>query len=410
MLLDLILRLPRRVAWALLVPVAFIACDGSRVGPSPDQLRALIDTHCESVQTCGCEAALTSETCDDDLTARWNQRIREGDARGLRYDAECFAALIDDVERFECYQPGGPTPLCQSFCAVYYGDKQLEEACEATDELVSDCAAGLLCHEGACVEPCTVLGGRQQGEPCADLEGSGNVYDDCAQGLGCQWTTGTCEPLALAGDSCRDTGCAEGLFCSWNEGSGETCRAAATQGQSCLEVECATGLYCEWNNSMPRCRAEAAEGESCSETRCQDQLWCDESNRCVAAPLVDERCLFGSVCAEGLLCNFELDRCDELPLVGERCLQGECGRGAWCMTTMEDPDGTCMAPVEVGQMCSGHRQCASGSCPNGFCWARPSEGEDCTQTQVCAPGLVCNGTICEPTLTRAPAACGYPGW
>lgn len=397
---------PSRVVAALAVLAGLVGCDGSRDGPRPEELRSLIELHCDQVQACGCATTLTASTCTETLSERWNERVSKGDARGLRYDAECFATLVDDVERFQCYQPGGPTPLCASFCAIYHGEVELGDACQAVDAHVSDCAQGLLCHEGSCVEPCTVLGGRLEGERCADPNAFGN-FDDCAQGLSCAWDPGTCERLATEGQSCFDRQCAEGLYCDWQT---ERCAAAAAEGERCDEVECAPGLYCGWDTEQRRCRAHSDEGERCSDARCRDDLVCNEANVCTGPPLSGEPCLYGSICAQGLRCDFELVRCAELPLRGEPCLQGECGVGSWCEITIDDPEGTCVAPVEVGQPCSGHLQCTSGFCPNGFCWARPTEGESCEDSQVCAPGLVCNGALCEPTLTRAPAACSYPGW
>lgn len=438
MLLDLMTSVPRRGTWLVLLATASVgACDVSRVGPSREELRSLIDTHCERVQACRCETPITAESCDEEITDRWNRRVRLGDARGLQYDAECFSTIVADLERDACYTPGGSNPLCASFCAVYHGDKQLEESCEAVDELVSDCAQGLLCHEGTCVEPCTVLGGRQQGEPCVDPELGTGFFDDCAQGLACSWETGTCIPLATEGQSCADTQCSEDLYCNWQSG---TCVRGLAEGEICDDAECAADLYCAWTEpGQLRCQAYATEGQSCYDARCEDDLFCNQANvcvsapvagepclggnfcgedlqcdfdanRCVELPLAGEPCLNGSRCADGLRCDFDSSRCVELPLAGEPCLQGECATEAWCQTTMEDPDGTCVPPVAVGEMCSGHRQCESGFCPNGFCWALPLEGEDCEGAEVCAPGLVCNGRTCEPTLTRAPAACTYAGW
>ncbi|MCA9653280.1 MAG: hypothetical protein KC501_25420 [Myxococcales bacterium] len=428
-------RLPRRALWSLLGAAGLGGCGGDRSGPSSSELRALIESHCELVEQCRCEAALTPETCDDRLADRWNERVRKGDARGLRYDAECFAALVDDVDRLGCFHTVGDEPMCARYCAIYYGTKQLGDACEAIDELVSDCAQGLACHEGRCVEPCAAIGGRQEGEACADPDGGLGMFDDCAQGLACSWSTGTCEALAAEGHSCFALECAEGLSCSWQtetcipratEGHScsfsecaeglscgsqtETCVPLATEGHSCEDRSCAEDLYCDFLPEGRRCRSYVAEGGSCANDRCEDELFCNESSRCQAPPGEGEPCLLGSICEQGLQCDFEADRCAEPPPIGAACVQGECALGAWCETSAEDPVGTCVAPVPLGEMCSGHRQCSSGFCPNGFCWARPGLDESCAEAQVCAPGLVCSGTTCEPTLTRAPAACSYPGW
>ena len=408
MLLDLMTTLNLRGLVPWLALGALGACQGERGGPAPEELVDLIATHCNSVEACGCEGELSAATCTEDLTDRWNLRVRGGEERKLQYDAECFDRLTADVERYGCAISGGQSPLCSQFCALYHGDQQLGSSCEAVDTLVSDCAQGLLCSEGTCVDPCTVLGGRLRDEPCLTDNGNG-IYDDCAAGLVCDWGLGTCQPLGEEGEPCRsgNISCASGLTCNWESG---LCVTAPGEGERCDNLDCADGFDCDWQDGVRFCVAEAGEGEDCSNTRCGDDLFCNDFNRCQFAPGADEQCLWGNICAFGLACDFDSNRCVTLPVAGEQCLFNQCAAGSFCLTNADDPEGTCTEPAANGEMCMGHSQCVSGYCPNGFCWPRSGAGDSCTNGELCAAGLVCNGQTCEGSLTRAPAACNYPGW
>ncbi len=412
MLLDLLTSLTRRYVCPLVAVAGLSACDETPQypGPTSGELESMIALHCESVDTCGCGAEIQSEGCERDLKTRWSARSNNGQRLQLTYDAECFASLQSKIEEYQCYWPGGSTPLCQDFCAVYHGDKPLGAACDATDEHVSDCAQGLLCDQAVCTDPCAALTGRQLGERCGDNEGE--TYDDCAVGMTCDWEIGRCIALPGLGDFCDNTGCGAGLTCHWSSG---VCVLTAAEGEDCEDVECGDGLYCDWREGPNErgeqiCTPYAAQGQACGNTQCGPDLFCFETEICNPAPGPGQQCLWGSQCDDQSTCDFDSNRCVVLPEAGSACASGRCAMGSWCQTSPEDPDGTCSLPVTNGEMCSGHTQCQSGYCPNGFCFARPGDGDDCTQVGVCAPRLVCNGATCEPTYTRAPAACTYRGW
>ncbi|MCA9707994.1 MAG: hypothetical protein KDK70_19230 [Myxococcales bacterium] len=389
-----------------MVAAGLLACraEPDTFGPQGPELRALVDEHCQSVSDCSCASELVADGCTDALLDRWEERRTAAKSLGLEYDVECFDTLHSQIADYDCYWPGGSTPLCSSFCAVFHGDAELGQPCEGHDDQASTCAQGLLCSQGTCVEPCAALGGRLQGESCGSPEFG--IYDDCAPGLWCNLQSYVCTPLPAEGQDCFDASCGPDLYCNWQT---LVCEPAATQGQSCDFRQCADDLYCEWLDGQQTCQPYAQPGESCSGRPCRSDLYCNDDDLCVEAPREAEPCLWGSICAAGYVCDGAVGACVTPPDAGELCIQGSCSTGSWCDVS-EVPEGVCALAMPNGEMCAGHRQCESNYCPNGFCWARPLLGEPCEGTGACAAGLVCNGTTCEPTSTRAPAACSYPGW
>lgn len=426
-----------RWRWLGAAAIGLAAALGSCViesgGPTATDLYRLIDAHCHTASACACAWAVPDpEACTPVLEARWKARISEAQRRDLTYDAACLATIVEQIEARGCLWQDDGEALCEGFCAPFHGDRPEGESCTGDDALVSDCAQGLVCSQGTCTAPCAALTGRLQGEQCGnELFGT---FDDCAGELWCNYD-GRCEEAPGLGDACPNGNCSDGLYCDWNTNA---CVAGAAQGESCLERPCAGELFCDWNTNTcipPRgegqscwdhpcadglycqysefggtatCQSLAAEGEGCSERPCQDELFCSESSVCVTAPAAGQPCLFGSVCADGLVCDLE-GQCAPPPEEGQPCPAGVCAFGSWCDAST-DPAGICAALRANDEECSGHRQCQSSYCPNGFCWPLPLEGDDCQGTDLCGGGLVCNGTTCEPTRTRAPATCSYPGW
>lgn len=418
MLLDLMLRLNRcvwgstRVSAGLgvgLLVGALGGCVTESDRPEVVDLQDLIASHCAQVEACSCAGGTVASSCTEDLSDRWNTRIRGGEERGLTFDQECFDSIAPSIEGYRCGWIDREPSLCSSFCAVYYGTKTRGSACSGVDELVSDCVQGLVCHEGTCISPCEVVGGRQAGDFCADPGGNGGIYDSCASGLSCDYASGRCVARPQLGENCDTSECAPGLYCRYDE-TGASCVVAPGEGERCDDGRCAEGLDCEWQQNKTRvCMAEALVGQSCQNRGCADDLLCDQQDICVEPPTLGQPCLYNR-CESGALCDWNSERCVAYPEAGERCVSGECQSNAWCLRGPDDPEGTCTERYPVGEMCSGHLQCASGFCPNGFCWPLAAEGEDCDGATPCGAGLVCNGAVCEAARGRGPAVCTYAGW
>ena len=395
----------RRIALAF--GAALPACN--EPDPAHDDAVRLMAQLCESAERCACAGDLAEGDCVDHRVAVWDERIAEGRRRNLTYDRECFETQVALAGEYGCWGAGNfDQHLCESFCAVFHGNRAEGESCEGFDEVVSNCAQGLLCADDTCVSPCARLTGLTAGEPCMSVEGE--TIEDCAVGLQCDYNTRTCIALPELGQPCSGS-CAFGAFCDWQT---STCAPLRGEGENCMNAECAPELYCQyfWDEATATesytCLRYALEGESCGDyVYCGSGLGCGPDFRCRGPGDVGESCSAG--CRDGLYCEFSIDQCLAAPdEAGLPCPNGTCAAGLWCDTAL--PPGVCQAKIATGERCSGHSQCESSYCPAAFCLERPALGDDCTAAGVCQYGLVCDGTACIEAAEAGPAACSYQGW
>jgi hypothetical protein len=340
-----------------------------------------IELYCEGRTACECGDAQETDVCTQSQETTWEARRRAASSRGLVYDGDCVASDVEALEGAACEWPeAGADHECHAYCAIFHGDRDVLESCEAYDDRTSDCAHGLLCASGTCVDPCTVLTGLGAGEVCRGP--SGDELDRCADGLVCSFDTNRCGTGLDAGASCYDGGlCGEGLYCAYDEFGGSAfCTPEPQAGQPCGNGgQCGEGLQCDWNTAL--CRGPAALGESCESVSCE----------------------------QGLVCDFSINACAVPPALGQPCPFGDCAEGSWCDNSIM-PQALCVAVAPDGQPCTGHSRCESGYCPAGYCLPRPALGENCSELFVCAEGLACDGATCKPSRTKGPAVCVYDGW
>lgn len=366
-------RIARILAMGGLGFLAGCANDGL---PGDETIAAAVTRQCEVVEACPCAGWLfADQSCERTWTERWQQRAAEGDEHNLQYDASCMQTQLDLLEQLRCdpARPEWRAPLCTSYCGVWHGTRALGESCEGFDAVVSTCAQGLVCDAGVCVEPCSVLSGLREGEPCMNL---GNRFDDCAMGLYCSYSTGLCEAVAQHGESCWDDLCADGLYC--RSSADPTCVSVVS---SCFDSGCDDGFECLGSGETWICREsrDADLGATCANSR-----------RCVT----------------GAFCNYGNDRCEATSTEGQSCVSGECADGLWCDRVQD----ACIPLLADADECTGHSQCASGYCPQGYCERPPGPDEACGVQLACDFGLACVDNVCQPATARGSAACLYRGW
>ncbi|MBC8072114.1 MAG: hypothetical protein IAG13_27585 [Deltaproteobacteria bacterium] len=148
-------------------------------------------------------------------------------------------------------------------------------------------------------------------------------------------------------------------------GVDEACSLDATNQYS----DCAAGLSC----NIQECDYDPVTGAETCTGSCTDPC----------APQPGGGC---GTCDQDSYCDWNIEECVPLPRVGDSCSNsGRCFGDAFC-----DASAVCVAQVELGGPCSGHRQCESGYCPAGSCAALPGRGDSCAGTNACADALACD--------------------
>jgi hypothetical protein len=397
------------MAWLGRIACAFVIMGCNEKDPASEDAARLVAELCESAERCSCADDLEEDDCEVSRRREWDRRIEEARRLELTYDAECFETQIETAIEYGCWGASKFEPhLCEGFCAVFHGNRELGESCDGFDEVVSNCAQGLVCSDGRCVSPCESLTGLAAGERCMTPEGE--PIETCALGLQCSYETMTCLALPELGQPCQGE-CSYGSWCDYNT---YVCVQLRGEGEDCLNVQCEPELYCQYQfdgtTETATCLPYVLEGEACTpDSRCANGLGCAPDGVCRGPGGVGEPCnTIG--CEEGLICDFAIDQCLAAPSeVGLPCPFAICGAGLWCDNAMI-PEGVCQAKIATGERCSGHPQCESGYCPAAYCLERPAAGEDCSAVGICQYGLVCDGATCIDASASGPAVCSYRGW
>lgn len=184
------------------------------------------------------------------------------------------------------------------------------------------------------------------------------------------------------------------------------------EGEECFmsslgESDCDRGLFCIAHLCRdPSRTAFGRAGEPCDlGNLCDEGLVCFDS-LCLQLPGAGERCHAYTCNAESYC---EDDVCRALPGPGERCDAGLCLAPSYCTFDAVDSVFVCQgASGDVGDPCSGHRQCQSGNCPAGFCEEPADVGDPCGSQLPCGPDLLCDGGQCRPAGDGAPTGSVCP--
>jgi hypothetical protein len=225
----------------------------------------------------------------------------------------------DGSEALECDVPR-PTG---SVCGLGSGP-QTSAACQS-----------LICNDGRCIDKSETgeiycLAGPQVcpagqacfakpdnpvcGDPITEGGACSTIGHDCAAGLSCVASgepaanTGTCQPLAEAGEDCLGIDCAEGLRCLGDE-TASSCAPIVEMGGACESAgECADGLDCL--EGSKRCGLRAPLGAHCqADGDCERGLYCGDGaktcrpwQRNGEACTRQQQCVYDNGCTEDGVC------------------------------------------------------------------------------------------------------------
>lgn len=320
-------------------------------------------------------------------------------------DAQCLTGEVCHRGEGYCFSP---PELCtrdvhcprDQFCNLETG------ACRFYDtgcEEDRDCAAGYLCEEGSCTQPCDGLCG--QGYICDGVncvappcEGSSDCPPElplCQDGL-CAPALSTCTPecglneVCVSG-SCEPAPCGSSGPCS----SGSICVEGQCVGCQ-ADGQCGAGWRCDLDSN--RC-VEGARAQLCAPCHeaIDGEIGCGDTLTCVNTyPGCRQRCTNDQDCSDGYC---EMGGC--LSFAWESCEGEQCWSDQDC-----SPDQTCVAGFcERGQRCSADADCSSDMrCGDqGLCTLRAPC--DRSWDQRCGPGEVCVGGRCEVAREPLPSLC-----
>jgi hypothetical protein len=332
---------------------------------------------------------------------------------------------------------------CQALAGVVASKEAVIDvaAVKACAAAIEGASCGELAAQGVGIDPACehyVTGTRGEGESCR-----GGTISDCAAGLACDLSAGTCPGTCRAPAArCTEGSCGPDAFCT----SAGACQPRAAIGEACDETlidfdnlsddACATGAHCDGG----LCKADLGAGEACAGTSigacgpgaacaCTDPASCGEPDlACLPAHAAGEPCSSAFDCAEGLHCDFDGGgRCAPRAGLGEACgaslgaclhtlvcVEGHCVAEAPAVTDIPllDKDGSCDdgGACPLGTTCT----CDDASCQVRFCRAAPALGESCEARLLadytpfaCAEGLcdVLGALVCvRPGDAGAPCA------
>ncbi len=345
--------------------------------PLPAAIAELVEAACDARSDCACDG----EPCRPTAEAAWRARLAYARARTLAIDWTCVATLRRLAEGVTCSDSPEPELwLCRNHCSPIHGARDELQTCSGHDDLASDCAPHLVCSQGFCQSPCSIL------------------------------------PRAREGEACNPVGCREGLACSqdqvcvpWDGStlpcSGETCEG---EGDPCFSTRyCAEGTYCPYG-SEPRCSPQSEPGAACDareDRPCAPPAVCT-GPVCAVPGLDGEPCPLG-LCATGHVCDLGI--CRRLVDLGESCDTRPCRPPLTC-DQRAGHEQRCIGPLAAGEPCNDASACASGACPHGACAAVVPAGAPCDASAACERGSTCGvGGRCRRTADGSARLCTHRG-
>jgi hypothetical protein len=260
-------RLSKRAVFVALLGNAGCGCGPTTEElPTGDEAKRYAEKVCGALDDCGCYNHFGSPSlCEDEMESRFAGLL---DDEGLDLDLDCFELMNSDTIEDCTTVPVGPD---EWRCTVLRGDQRLGEPCTDHDlEIapfeVNDCAKGLTCWNGHCIDENESPPNLNEGDPCtgdAPLTCIGittSLYCSAENVCALQPKIGEpCDsPFACALDIADD---GTSVYCAGIETQGiGTCAAQATYGEAC----------------------DPRDAFACSAAGDPRGAWCDPDGTCVA--------------------------------------------------------------------------------------------------------------------------------
>ncbi len=313
------------VVFPIFALVAAPACK-----PEETPLRTeLFSEGCAQLFSCGCAEYefADADQCAQVQAVQYAGLEASAEAAGLTIDLACLQQeniyLELACKKQSDFPEDGPSEDACNYCNLVHGAVAAGQPCVDYGD-INDCAQGLFCLDSVCVDPCAKA---KLGESCRDF------FGDCEDGLFCDFDSGLCAQPAGLGEDCEDSPCDEGLKCVFGEfDAPPLCKAPVGAGQPCSGGdECAEGLGCDFDTGT--CEPLPGAGESCNFSDCAGDLFCNYDpdtgeGTCGPLPKIGEPCQ--GPCEEGATCPFDTQVCVALPGTGQPCLEFSCAKGSEC--------------------------------------------------------------------------------
>jgi hypothetical protein len=221
----------RRRGWLALAVV--FGCGGGGPSHSPeDDARSFAEAICSAAQECKCAPAAWSEPCEEHHVDLFLAAIE----RGSKVEREAFDDFLAEIERDPCLASAEWAAARQDAYQLQ-GERAEGEACTRHPALaslrVNECAEGLVCLNGACVDE-TVEPALLPLAECVPEPPDESCGNDLVCGL-----DGTCVQRSGDGAACDSAWtCFGPSYCAGAApGEPSICRPALDLGDVCEPLE-----------------------------------------------------------------------------------------------------------------------------------------------------------------------------
>jgi hypothetical protein len=285
---------------AVLVPSCFGDDDGAPSSyVAIDQLAtAYKDAQCTYLATCGVfpdkATCLTAQLLGASYRVDPNVVAAVGAGR-VYYQSSNVKQCFDTLAARSCDRTSETARTTPRACRAFFrGTAMAGESCTIDAECVSgQCSASGSsdsCVMGLCIGDTPLLTERQIGEQCFSTS-------VCVTGSYCDAFTDTCTALKPVGASCQqDHECAYGNGCTGTTGS-RVCGALPAVGERCIDTGVCRdeGTYCDFNTG--NCAKLGLAGMLCTaSSQCSPYYPCDFSlSQCAKGPTVGQPCSSSSL-------------------------------------------------------------------------------------------------------------------